>query len=52
MTIVINHNTLLDALKANVKPCGGPSNGGLDNHMWASVVDRQGIVRAACFCGW
>jgi uncharacterized protein GlcG (DUF336 family) len=51
MTIVINHNALLDALKANVKPCGGPSNGGLDNHMWASVVDRQGIVRAVCFCG-
>jgi uncharacterized protein GlcG (DUF336 family) len=51
MTIIINHHTLLDALKANVKPCGGPSNGGLDNHMWAAVADRQGIVRAVCFCG-
>jgi uncharacterized protein GlcG (DUF336 family) len=47
----IAHDTLLSALKANVKPCGGPANGGLDNHMWAAVVDREGIVIAVCYCG-
>jgi uncharacterized protein GlcG (DUF336 family) len=46
-----NHETLLRALKASVKPTGGPSNGGLDNHMWAAVVDRNGIVRAVCRSG-
>jgi uncharacterized protein GlcG (DUF336 family) len=47
----IDHAVLLNALRASVKPCGGPGNGGLENHMWAAVVDRQGIVRAVCFCG-
>jgi uncharacterized protein GlcG (DUF336 family) len=47
----IDHTSLVAALKASVKPSGGPSNGGLDNHMWAAVVDRQGIVRAVCFSG-
>jgi uncharacterized protein GlcG (DUF336 family) len=47
----IDHATLLAALKQCVKPCGGPSNGGLDNHVWAAVVDRQGIVQAVCFSG-
>jgi uncharacterized protein GlcG (DUF336 family) len=51
MTTITTHTALLNALKASVKPCGGPSNGGLDNHMWAAVVDRHGIVRAVCFCG-
>jgi uncharacterized protein GlcG (DUF336 family) len=43
--------TLLKALKASIKPCGGPSNGGLDNHMWAALVDRSGVVRAVCYSG-
>ena len=47
----ITHETLRQALRASVKPCGGPSNGGLDNHMWAAVVDRTGVVRAVCFSG-
>ena len=47
----ISHSTLLQALKASVKPSGGPSNGGLDNHMWAAVVDRVGVVRAVCYSG-
>lgn len=47
----LTHENLVKALKASVKPCGGPSNGGLDNHMWAAVVDRQGIVRAICYSG-
>lgn len=50
-TFVVDHETLLRALKASIKPTGGPSNGGLDNHMWAAVVDRTGIVRAVCYSG-
>ncbi|HTT82288.1 MAG TPA: heme-binding protein [Rhizomicrobium sp.] len=47
----VDRSALLAALKASVKPCGGPSNGGLDNHMWAAIVNRQGIVRAVCYSG-
>ena len=47
----INHQMLLAALKSSIKPCGGPSNGGLDNHMWAAVVDRTGAVEAVCYSG-
>lgn len=47
----ITHARLLAALKASVKPAGGPSNGGLDNHMWAAVVDRSGVVVAVCYSG-
>ena len=48
---MIDHGALKQALQASVKPCGGPSNGGLDNNVWAAVVDRQGIVRAVCYSG-
>ena len=51
MPFTLDHGTLLEALRASVKPSGGPSNGGLDNHMWAAVVDRQGVVRAVCYSG-
>jgi uncharacterized protein GlcG (DUF336 family) len=47
----ITHETLRQALRGSVKPSGGPSNGGLDNHMWAAVVSRSGMVRAVCFSG-
>lgn len=47
----VAHAALRRALKESVQPCGGPSNGGMDNHMWAAVVDRQGIVRAVCYSG-
>jgi uncharacterized protein GlcG (DUF336 family) len=47
----VDHAALLSALKASVKPAGGPTNGGLDNHMWAAIVDRMGIVRAVCYSG-
>jgi hypothetical protein len=47
----VNYAKLLDALKSSVKPSGGPSNGGLDNHMWAAVVDRMGVVKAVCYSG-
>jgi uncharacterized protein GlcG (DUF336 family) len=51
MPASLTHESLLKALRASIKPCGGPTNGGLDNHMWAAVVDRQGIVRAVCYSG-
>ncbi len=47
----VDHATLLAALRASIKPTGGPTNGGLDNHMWAAVVDRDGIIRAVCRSG-
>src|ERR1700742_1478037 len=47
----VSHRQLRDALMANVKAAGGPSNGGLDNHMWAAAVDRMGVVKAVCYCG-
>jgi uncharacterized protein GlcG (DUF336 family) len=47
----ITHNQLVAALKASVKPSGGPSNGGLDNNEWAAVVNRDGAVCAIAFSG-
>ncbi|HVT28683.1 MAG TPA: heme-binding protein [Lacipirellulaceae bacterium] len=46
-----SRDALLEILKASVKPSGGPSNGGLDNHVWASVIDRDGFVRIVCYSG-
>lgn len=46
-----DHNALQIALKGAVQPSGGPSNGGLNNNMWATVVDREGIVCAVVFTG-
>lgn len=50
-TKLVDHATLRNALRASVKPAGGPSNGGLDNHVWAAIVDREGIVQTVCFSG-
>jgi uncharacterized protein GlcG (DUF336 family) len=47
----IDFETLRNALRRNVKASGGPSNGGLDNHMWAAVVNRDGVVLAVCYTG-
>ena len=47
----IDHATLLKALREAIAPTGGPSNGGLDNHMWAAVIDRMGVVKAVCYSG-
>lgn len=47
----VSQNQLSQALKASVKPSGGPSNGGLNNHEWAAVVARDGIVCAIAFSG-
>lgn len=47
----VNHDQLTKALKASVKPSGGPSNGGLDTNEWAAVVARDGSVCAVTFSG-
>lgn len=47
----VSHDQLTDALRKSVKPSGGPSNGGFDNNMWASVVGRDGTVCAVAFSG-
>jgi uncharacterized protein GlcG (DUF336 family) len=46
-----DHDTLLKALRASVKPSGGPSNGGLDNNEWAAVVARDGTICAIAYSG-
>lgn len=40
----ITHAQLTSALKSSVQPSGGPSNGGLDFNMWATVVSNDGTV--------
>lgn len=47
----VTREQLLQALKASVKPTGGPGNGGLDNNEWAAVVSRTGAVCAIAFSG-
>jgi uncharacterized protein GlcG (DUF336 family) len=47
----VNHDQLAAALKKSVKPSGGPANGGLDTHEWASVVTRDGTVCAVAYSG-
>ncbi len=45
------HDRLTQALRASVKPSGGPSNGGLDNNEWAALVTRDGTICAVTFSG-
>jgi Haem-degrading len=45
------HDQLTQALRASVKPSGGPGNGGLDNNEWAALVARDGTVCAVAFSG-
>lgn len=45
------HDELTKALKAAVKPAGGPGNGGFDNNEWAALVARDGTVCAVTFSG-
>ena len=47
----VDHAKLSAALRASVKPSGGPANGGFENHEWASVVARDGTVCAVAFSG-
>lgn len=46
-----SHAELRRMLVESVKASGGPSNGGLDMNMWATVVDRDGVVCAVAFSG-
>ncbi len=47
-----SHADLTAALKASVAPTGGVmTNGGFDLHMWATVVNRDGIVCAVTRSG-
>src|SRR5215207_4326130 len=46
-----DHGRLATALKAAVKPSGGPSNGGLDLNMWGAIVDVDGTLCAVAFTG-
>ncbi len=50
-TLFPSKNELRDLLRLCIKPSGGPSNGGLDNHVWVAIVDRHGIVRVVCYSG-
>src|SRR3954452_25335666 len=47
----VDDGKLAGALRASVKPSGGPANGGFENHEWASVVARDGSVCAVVFSG-
>lgn len=46
-----SHAALTAALKASVNASGGPTNGGFDLNMWATLVDRDGIVCAVAMTG-
>lgn len=50
-TCPVSYEELTRALKASVKASGGPSNGGLDNNMWAAVVTRDGSLCAVSRSG-
>ena len=47
----VEQSKLRDAVRSSVKPSGGPANGGFENHEWAAVVRRDGIVCAVAFSG-
>ncbi len=51
MNCPVTWQQLKDALDASVKAAGGPSNGGLDFHMWGTVVNTSGIVCAVAKTG-
>ncbi|MEO0973169.1 MAG: hypothetical protein AAFX85_08735, partial [Pseudomonadota bacterium] len=46
-----DHAALTAALQASVAPTSGTPNGGFDLNMWASIVDRDGIVCAVARSG-
>ena len=50
-TCAVDHASLTNALRASVKPSGGPTNGGFDNNEWAAVVARDGTVCAVTYSG-
>ena len=46
-----SHDELAKALRAATKASGGPSNGGLDLNMWATVVSEDGTTCAVAYSG-
>lgn len=48
---LVGADKLKDALKANVKASGGPSNGGFDNNEWAVIIARDGTICAVAYSG-
>ena len=46
-----SHAELTAALKSSVQATGGPAAGGVGLHMWAAVVNRDGVVCAISFSG-
>jgi uncharacterized protein GlcG (DUF336 family) len=47
----VQHDQLVQSLRGSVKASGGPANGGFENHQWAAVVDRTGMVCAVAYSG-
>jgi uncharacterized protein GlcG (DUF336 family) len=47
----VKYDQFVQALRGSVKPSGGPLNGGFENHEWATVVDRTGMVCAVAHSG-
>ena len=47
----VTYDQLSSALSRSVLASGGPTNGGLDNHMWATVVSIDGTVCAIAKTG-
>jgi uncharacterized protein GlcG (DUF336 family) len=47
----VGHDQLAAVLRASLKASGGPPNGGFENHEWATVVDRAGMVCAVAYSG-
>jgi len=47
----VEQSKLREVLRSSTKPAGGPANGGFENHEWAAVVGRDGIVCAVVFSG-
>jgi len=46
-----SYSQLQNALRLSVQASGGPTNGGLDLHMWAAIVALDGTVCAVTFSG-
>jgi uncharacterized protein GlcG (DUF336 family) len=46
-----SHADLTAALQASIDPTGATPNGGFDLNMWATIVDRDGIVCAVARSG-
>lgn len=46
-----SHSALVSALRSSVAASGGPSNGGFDLNMWATIVNREGEVCAIAHTG-